>query len=57
MYKTLQKFFNVLFLQFLTFFASCFSYILVNKKKGLDCKDYYIPSLGISHHLNHTVRS
>lgn len=38
--KTLQKFFNIFFLQFLTFFASRFSYILPNKKKGLDWKVY-----------------
>lgn len=57
MYKTLQKLLNAFFLQFLAFFASRFSYILANEKKGLDCKDYYILLVGISHHLNHTVRS
>jgi hypothetical protein len=36
MYKTLQKFFNIFFFQFLTFFASRFCYVLPNKKKELD---------------------
>lgn len=45
MYKTLQKFVNIFFLQLLTFFASRFSFILPNKKKGLDGKVYHTYAL------------
>lgn len=44
MYKTLQKFFDIFFLQFLTFFASQFCFILqIKRKDGLANLKYAFP--------------
>lgn len=56
-YKALQKLCEAFLLQFLTFLAARFCYILPNKGEGLDLQADTLLSWGLSYYLKHMVRA